>query len=123
MAGPSQIVSALYCAEFSRALVASLAPEVLAACDESPEDGVRLLAPAGASLAETVAAVARSLGWPSGDLPLAAAGGYILSATAVRQAMLDGLAGRGFRPALTLVPDPVRGALILAERAMTELDR
>ena len=65
-----------------------------------------------------VAAVARSLGWPCGGLPLAAAGGFLLSATAVRQAMLDGLAERGYQPALTLVTDPVRGALILAERAM-----
>ena len=83
-----------------------------------PKKVARLLAPAGAALAKTVAAVARSLGWLSGELPLAAAGGYVLSATAVCQALLDGLAERGYQPALTLVTDPVRGALILAERAM-----
>jgi N-acetylmuramic acid 6-phosphate etherase len=115
---PSQIVTALYAPDFTRARVAAMAPEVLAACDESPEDGARLLAPAGAALGETVAAVARALGWMAGELPLAAAGGYILSATAVRRAMLDDLEGRGYRPSLTLVPDPVRGALILAERAL-----
>ena len=115
---PSQIVTALYSPDFTRARVASLAPEVLAACNESPADAARLLAPAGAALAETIAAVARSLGWTSGGLPLAAAGGYILSATAVRQAMLDGLTERGYEPALTLVPEPVRGAVILAARAM-----
>ena len=42
----------------------------------------------------------RSAGRPE-MLPLAAAGSFMLSATAVRQAMIDGLAGRGFRPALT----------------------
>ena len=88
-----------------------------------PEDGDRLLVPAGVALAETIAAVARSLGWPSGDLPLAAAGGFLLSARAVRQSMLDGLAGRGYRPALTPVPDPVQGALILAGRALAAADR
>ena len=116
VAQPSQIVTVLYAPDFTRARVASLAPEVLAACAESPEDGARLLAPAGAALAETVAAVARSLGWTSGGLPLAAAGGYVLSATAVRQAMLDDLAERGYQPALTLVPDPVRGAVTRRSR-------
>jgi N-acetylglucosamine kinase-like BadF-type ATPase len=115
---PSQIVTALYAPDFTRARIAALAPEFLAACTESPEDGARLLAPAGAALAETVAAVARALGWSSGELPLSVAGGFILSATAMRQAMIDVLEQQGYRPALTLVPDPVRGAVILAERAL-----
>ena len=59
VARASQIVTALYAPDFTRARIASLAPEVLAACDESPEDAARLLPPAGAALAETVAAVAR----------------------------------------------------------------
>ena len=59
--------------------MASLAPEVLAACVASPETARRLLVPAGAALAEMVVAVARSLGWMSGVLPLAAAGGFLLS--------------------------------------------
>jgi hypothetical protein len=100
-----------------------MAPEVLAACDESPEDAARLLPSAGAALAETVAAVARSLGWPVGPLPLAAAGSFLLSATALRRAMLDDLAGRGYQPALTLVPEPARGAVILAGRALADDDR
>jgi len=113
---PSRIVSAIYAADFTRAGLAALAPEVLAACEGSPEDAARLIPPAGAALAEIVAAVARSLGWMSGPLPLAAAGGFLLSAAAVRQAMVDGLERRGYQPALTPVPDPVRGALVLAER-------
>ena len=116
--GPSQIVTAIYAPDFTRARIASLAPEVLAACDESPEDAARLLPPAGAALAEIVAAVARSLGWTCGPLPLAAAGGFLLSATAVRQAMIDGLVGRGYQPALTAVPEPARGAVILAARSL-----
>ncbi len=118
VARAAQIVTALYAADFTRARIAALAPEVLAACDESPEDAARLLSPAGAALAEIIAAVARSLGWPSGPLPLAAAGSFLLSATAVRRAMLDDLIGRGYRPALTAVPEPARGAVILAGRAL-----
>ena len=93
-------------------------PSVLAACAEVPEVAQRLLVPAGAALAETVAAVARSLGWPSGVLPLAAAGGFLLSATVVRQAMIDDLTRKGYQVSVTPVPDPVRGAVILAERMM-----
>jgi N-acetylglucosamine kinase-like BadF-type ATPase len=114
----SQIVTALYGPDFTRARIAALAPEVLAACDESPEDAARLLPPAGAALAEVVAAVARSLGWPTGPLPLAAAGSFLLSAEAVRRAMLADLIGRGYQPALTAVPEPARGAVILAGRAL-----
>lgn len=117
-AQPSQIVTAIYAPDFTRARIAALAPEVLAACTEVPDDGARLLAPAGAALAETVAAVARSLGWSSGVLPLAMAGGFLLSATAVRQTMVDDLTQLGYQPVVTPVPDPARGAVILAERAL-----
>ena len=114
----SQIVTTLYAPEFDRARIASLAPEVLAACAEDPEVAERLLVPAGAALAETVAAVARSLGWSSGVLPLAAAGGFLLSATIMRQEMIDGLTRKGYQVSVTAVPDPVRGAVILAERGL-----
>lgn len=32
--------------------------------------------------------------------------------------MIDGFAREGYAPALTLVSDPVRGAVVLAERAL-----
>jgi len=114
----SQIVASIYSPEFDRARIASLAPEVLAVCAESPEGAQRLLAPAGEALAEMVVAVARSLGWLSGVLPLAVAGGFLLSAPAVLQAMTDGLTQQGYQSAVTPVPDPVRGAVLLAERAL-----
>jgi len=118
VAEASQIVTTLYSPEFDRARIASLAPEVLAACAEVPEVGQRLLVPAGAALVDTVAAVARALGWPSGVLPLATAGGFLLSATLVLQEMIDGLTRQGYQVAVTPVPDPVRGAVILAERRL-----
>jgi N-acetylglucosamine kinase-like BadF-type ATPase len=123
VARASQIVTAVYAPDCTRARIAAMAPEVLAACDESPEDAARLLSPAGTALAEIIATVARSLGWPSGPLPLAAAGSFLLSATAVRRAMIDDLIGRGYQPALTAVPEPARGAVILAGRALAAGDR
>src|SRR5262249_45173145 len=95
-----QIVTAIYAPEFSRARIAALAPEVLAACALAPDDGVRLLVPAGFALAEIAAAVARSLGWPPGPLPLAIAGSFLLRAATVRQAMIDTLASWDFQAAV-----------------------
>ena len=115
---PSEIVATIYTPDFDHSRMASLAPEVVAACVACPEAARRLLAPAGGALAEMVVAVARSLGWLSGVLPLAVAGGFLLSATAVLQAMTAGLTQQGYQPAVTLVPDPVRGAVLLAARAL-----
>jgi N-acetylglucosamine kinase-like BadF-type ATPase len=118
VAEPSQIVTTIYSPEFTRTRLASLALEVLAACTEAPEASEQLLIPAGTALAEIVTAVARSLGWTSGVLPLAMAGGFLLSATIVRQGMTDQLIRQGYQLDVTSVPDPVRGAVILAERAL-----
>jgi N-acetylglucosamine kinase-like BadF-type ATPase len=122
----TQIVTAIYQPDFDRARIASLAPSVLTACMASRQLEERLLAPAGEALAEMVVAVARSLGWSSGVhmgvLPLAAAGGFLLSATHVLQALTAGLTDEGYQPAVTLVPDPVRGAVLLAERALARGD-
>jgi N-acetylglucosamine kinase-like BadF-type ATPase len=115
---PAQIVTTIYAQGFDRARIAGLAPEVLAACEETPELGARFLVPAGAQLAEIVAAVARALGWSSGPLPLAMAGGFLLSATTVRHSLLDTLGRQGYEVRESAVPDPVRGAIILAERAL-----
>ena len=123
VAEPSQIVTVIYSPEFTRAKIASLAPEVLAACAFAQDESRQLLVPAGAALGEMVAAVARALGWTSGLLPLAMAGGFLLSATIVQQAMIDHLIRQGYQVAVTPVPDPVRGAIILAEQVLTPTAR
>ena len=120
VANPSQIVTTIYSPEFTRARIASLAPEVLAACAEAPETGDQLLTPAGAALAEIVAAVARSLGWTSGLLPLAMAGGFLLSATLVRQPMIDQLTQQGYQLDITSVTDPVRAHSFLPSKPSRE---
>jgi N-acetylglucosamine kinase-like BadF-type ATPase len=119
VASASQIVTTIYSLEFTRARIASLAPEVLAACVEAPEIHASLLKSAGAGLAEMVVATARSLGWMSGSLPLAMAGGFLLATKLVQQAMVDQLTRDGYQMDITAVTDPVRGAVILAERALT----
>jgi N-acetylglucosamine kinase-like BadF-type ATPase len=118
VASVSQIVTTIYSPEFTRARMASLAPEVLAACAELPEIYANLLSSAGAALAEMVTATAQSLGWMSGLLPLAMAGGFLLATKPVQQAMVDQLTRDGYQMDITAVTDPVRGAVILAERAL-----
>ena len=60
-----------------------------------------------------VGAVGQSLGWTSGLLPLAIAGGFLLSANLVRQRLTEQLMQQGYQLDITLVTEPVRGALFL----------
>ena len=115
---PHRIVSALYAPEFDRTRIASLAPAVLEAAAMDAEVAETLLKPAGEALAEQAAAAATAFGVSSGALPLAMAGGFILSSPAVISAMLDSLGRRGFEVTAKAVHDPVEGAIVLAERAI-----
>ncbi len=115
---PGEIVTALYAPEFTRARIAALAPEVLMACASAPADSDRLLVPAGRSLAELAAVAARALGRRAGPLPIALAGGFMLASATVRAALLAELRIHGYEPAHQLVPEPVKGAIVIARRML-----
>jgi N-acetylglucosamine kinase-like BadF-type ATPase len=115
---PASIVPALYAPGMDRTRIAALAPTVLEAVAADPALVDRLLRPAGVALAEQAVAVARCLGWTSGALPLALAGGFLLSAPDVSRALVDGLTRAGYEVTASPVPEPVRGAVVLAERAL-----
>jgi N-acetylglucosamine kinase-like BadF-type ATPase len=118
---PSRLVSAIYSPSFDRSRIASLAPVVVAAAEEEPPIRDEILIPAGRELARAVAAVIRSLGGfrdLGGPIPLAVSGGFLLGASVVMQSLLDHLGRWGYRVEPTVVPDPVRGALVLARRAL-----
>jgi N-acetylglucosamine kinase-like BadF-type ATPase len=119
---PSGLVTALYAPGVDRTAIAALAPVVLGAAEDDPAIVEDLLIPAGHDLAEAAAAVARALGWPSGPLPLALAGGFLLGSEAVVRGLLGRLERSGYAPAPTRVTEPVRGALALARRALDEPD-
>jgi N-acetylglucosamine kinase-like BadF-type ATPase len=116
--GPSAIVSAIYAPGYDRARIAGLAPAVLDAARDDPELVMTLLEPAGSALAEIVVAVARALEWSPGEVPLALAGSFLLGAADVSHALIDRLRRVGFEAVPAPVPEPVRGALILAGRAL-----
>jgi len=118
---PSQIVSAIYSTNFDKARIASLAPVVIEAANEDADVVAKILGPAGADLAEMVIAVARSLGLPRGSLPLALAGSFLLGSDVVVNSLLNGLESAGFHPMVTRVPEPVRGAMLIAQRRLVRL--
>jgi N-acetylglucosamine kinase-like BadF-type ATPase len=119
ISGPDQLVSALYAPGFDRSKIAALAPAVLAAAALDPSIAEGLLRPAGAELAAMAIAAAQAIGWNSGPLPLAMAGGFLLSSEVVRQALVDQLRVHGFDPVAAPVTEPARGALVLARHALT----
>ena len=65
-------------------------------------------------------ATAQAVGWDSGPLEVALAGGFLLSAAAVRESLLEGLRTEGYEPIATAVPEPAVGALILARRILSD---
>jgi N-acetylglucosamine kinase-like BadF-type ATPase len=113
----SGLVAAVYAPGVDRSSIAALAPSVVAAARDDPEVVPRILEPAGRDLAEPVLAVARSLRWPPGRVPLALAGGFLLAAADVSRSLVAHLARAGYEADVTPVPEPVLGAIVLAGRA------
>ncbi len=120
--GPSKLVAAVYAPGCDRTRIAALAAEVVATAADDPELARSILEPAGAELAEAVAAVARTLGWSQGPIPLAMAGGFLLSSADVSRSLLDHLARNGLTVEATPVPEPVQGAVALAKRSLASTE-
>ncbi len=120
IAGTDGLVAAVYGDGLDRARLASLAPVVVEAMEDDPRLLAEILHPAAFELAEMAAAVARNLGWASGRLPLAIAGGFLLGCERLAARLHEDLEGFGYHVETTRVREPVRGALALARR---ELER
>ena len=115
VADPSGLVSAVYAPGFDRARIAAIAPAIVHAAQSEPAIARDLLVPAGRALAEAARAVAERLGLPREQLPLALAGGFLLSADPVAESLCAALGEAGYDLAPRRVDDPVRGALVLGE--------
>lgn len=115
--GPGKIVSAVYAPGVDRTRIAGLVPAVMEAVAKDPALVDLLIKPAARDLGETAAAAARSLGWHSGPLPIGLAGGFLVAAKPLAEALLEDLRARGYDPTATLVEEPAEGGLNLARRA------
>ncbi|WP_165246642.1 N-acetylglucosamine kinase [Paludisphaera soli] len=115
--GPGKIVSAVYAPGMDRTRIAGLTPAVMEAAAHDPTLVELLVRPAARDLGETAAAAARALGWHGGPLPLGLAGGFLVSAPLLADALLEDLRARGYEPVPTRVHEPAQGGLNLARRA------
>jgi len=115
---PSAIVECVYGAAVPRQVVAELAPLVFAAADRRDAMATEILRNASAQLADMATAVAHSLNLPN-PLHLACTGGVLLNHPGYLDAVTQALTARtGQSPAVTRVPEPVLGALHLAQKLL-----
>lgn len=110
------LISHIYAPDFDRRAVADLAPLVVAEADAGDRTAQRVLEDAATSLARMVQAASSRLTLPL-PLPLAITGGFILNTDCVRAQMVEKLAESGVAAEVTLVPEAVRGAVVLAREA------
>jgi N-acetylmuramic acid 6-phosphate etherase len=102
-----------------RTAVAALAPLVLEAADAGDQVASGIAEEGARGLAFAAEAVARSLNMDTKAVPLALAGGVLLTSACYRARLLQELGTQGVVPApVTLVPEPARGALLLASAAL-----
>lgn len=97
-----------------RAAIASLAPVILAVAAEGDPVAAEIARTAAGELAAAAAAAARPLG-VSEPIPVALAGGLLVSSTSFRTLFLDALTHRGLHPhPVAVVAEPAEGAVRLA---------
>ena len=112
---PSGLIPKVYRSGLKPADLAALAPLVTAAAHDGDAIAAAIVTRAGASLAQIVQAVARALDFGADPTPLALAGGLLLGAGGLREALMASLSGSGrtFAP-VGEAREPVAGAVAIA---------
>jgi N-acetylglucosamine kinase-like BadF-type ATPase len=112
---PSAIVERVYGAVVPRQVIAELAPAVFHAAHRQDTTANEIIRQAALHLADMANSVAHSLELPK-PLQLACTGAVLMNQQTYRTAVADSiLAKTGSSPAITCVPEPVLGALKLAQ--------
>jgi N-acetylmuramic acid 6-phosphate etherase len=112
---PQELVPAIYRSGRDRAALASWAPLVLEAADAGDAVAFEIMQDGARELAQTAAAVSRTLGFDRSAPPLALSGGVLLASAGYRRCVVSALESLGFRPGpITVVREPAEGALRLA---------
>jgi N-acetylglucosamine kinase-like BadF-type ATPase len=113
---PSALITTIY-HEFSRQQVADLSEVVFDAARRQDPTARQILETAADHLCELVKTLVHKLSLPVGEYPLALAGGVLMHAPQFCNAVVKRLNDIGIAPgSVTLVPEPVRGAVIMARR-------
>jgi N-acetylmuramic acid 6-phosphate etherase len=119
---PQQLVPVVYQGNLDRTELAALAPLVLDAAARGDSVAMQIVGEEVRQLAQAGATVARNLGLLSAPVPLALAGGVLLTSAYYRQRLLQELQSLGISgsPA-TMVTEPAEGAVLLALKAMPKV--
>lgn len=114
--GVQRLVTAVYGSDDPRATIASLAPVVVNAAEQGDAAAGEILDVAASELAEMVASVARRLDFAQGRFPLCLAGRLLVDPCPLRVRLAARMAWLDLEPTITVVPEPVAGAVRLAAR-------
>jgi N-acetylmuramic acid 6-phosphate etherase len=118
LAGPPDLIPAVYRGPWDRAAIAGMAPLVLDAAAEGDPVAVGIVRQEAGELARTAAGAVLNGGLPTNGLPVALAGGLLLNGGTFRGFFLDALRAAGVEPGpVGLVADPAAGAVVIARRA------
>jgi N-acetylglucosamine kinase-like BadF-type ATPase len=114
---PMALIQAVYGLAHNRAAIAALADIVTTAAEDGDAAASKILVRAAKELAAMIAAAAQSAGLKPSPIPLAVTGGLLLHCDPLLEFLERELYFLG-RPAapLTRVEEPVRGAVLLAQR-------
>jgi N-acetylglucosamine kinase-like BadF-type ATPase len=116
----NQLISHIYSPAWDRSRIASLAPSLVLAAENDLEATRLLIEQPAKQLVELVVTVSRQLHQGNKLLHLALAGGFLLNCEHVRNAVECELGAWLPGVECCLVEDPVAGAIILAQTAISE---
>jgi N-acetylmuramic acid 6-phosphate etherase len=114
---PLDLIGAIYQSGVERRTIAAWADFVFEEAAAGDNVAAKIISQAAHELAEAVAAVCRQIGFVEGPFPLALGGGLVVHRAAFRENVENELRRLQFHAdPVGRVPDPVLGAVILAQR-------
>ncbi len=116
---PAQLIASIYAPEMDRAALAALAHVVIDACHQGDLVAQAIVEQAARDLAELAVTIVRRLDFDMPAVPIALAGGVLLNCDRIRERVCAELDEHGLNVEPTLVPQPIVGALTLAQTVRT----
>ncbi len=121
LAQPLDLINVIYQSGVDRATIAAWSDIVIEEAAAGDTVASSVVSRAARELAETVAAVCRKLKFDRTPFPLALGGGLVVHHASYRDQLRDELLHLGVYPdPIGIVPDPVAGAVILAQRLLPD---